>query len=126
MKINKKQMKVEYGDDRIYYMTSQIISSIETLFNDYDNLPISEKYNLLSVFYTFDMEDGEKYDVYELVKEFERTHSKIDIYNDVKSNLAILVYDINRNATNDYEEELSLQLKYYYNTTFKQKQRSLE
>lgn len=126
MKIYKRQLKMEYGDDRIYYRTSQIVSSIETIFNDYNSLPDIEKYRLLSVFYIFEVEENEVFDTTEAINKFESTHSMLDVYNDIKSSLALLVYDMNRNATNDYEEELSLKLKYYYNTSYKQKLKSLE
>lgn len=126
MIIKKRQLKLEYGSEGLIHTVNQVVSAIETLFDDYENLPVQEKYNLLSVFYVFEAEENEKIDISEIVKEFEKSHTPLDLYVDIKCFLSLLVLNLNANATNDYEDDLSQQLKYYYNTTYKQKLRSLE
>ena len=126
MKIVKNQINCIYGNDEIIDKINIIIYSIERIFNNYNELSYKEKYEFLSVFYTFEMDENEELSIEDVINEFDKEHGLIDIYNDIKSYLAILIYNINRNAITENEEEASLALKYYYNTSFKKKNKSLE
>ena len=124
MEILRKQ--VSFNSNDMFDNMNNVISSIERLFDNYYEIPVEEKLNLLKIFYLFAVEENETLNAEEMIREFDRTHSLLDVYNDIKSYLAILLYYFNRNAANQYEEETSMKLLFYYNTTFKQKRKTLE
>lgn len=125
MKINKKQVIFVNGQDEITTKVGVIVDAIERLFNSYYEMPKKERYELLNIFYDFDLENEEK-TVDEIIDIFDKNNSLTKVYMDIKMYLAIFIYEVNRNADTLEEEEISMKLKYYYNTTYKQKQRLLE
>ncbi len=125
MKINKKQVIFIYNQEEFVARVNEIVNTIEKLFSSYYDMSKYERFSLLKVFYDFDFEKEDK-TIDEIIDYFDSTHSLIDVYQDIKGYLAIFIYEINRNANTTEEEDISLKLKYYYNTTFKQKQRMIE
>ena len=125
MKVNRKQVIFINGQDDITTKVSEIVNAIESLFNSYYEMPKDKRYQLLSIFYDFDLENKEM-SIDDIIYAFDQTHSLTKVYMDIKMYLAIFIYEVNRNADTLEEEEISLKLKYYYNTTYKQKQRLLE
>ena len=113
MEILRKQ--VSFNSNDMFDNMNNVIYSIERLFDNYYEIPVEEKLNLLKIFYLFAVEENETLNAEEMIREFDRTHSLLDVYNDIKSYLAILLYYFNRNAANQYEEETSMKLLFYYN-----------